>query len=276
MKKFLKQALVTVIIPTKNSELYLRKCLNSILKQSYRPIEIIVVDNHSIDDTRAIAQSLGARVLVKGPERAAQTNAGMNASNGKYLYRVDSDFLLDEDVISEAVVACEGGHLDGIAVHNISAPGLGFWSEVRNLERDTYRDDTLIVGVRFYRKDIWKKLGGYDESVVWDDYDFHNRFIASGYRWGRIESKEYHLGEPKSLWDIIIKSFFYGREMVPYLRKNPDRGLAQANPIRASYFRHWRSFVQHPILTAGFVLMQVAKGGGAMLGFAHALITKNN
>jgi len=265
---------VSVIIPTRNSAQFLDTCLASIKNQTYKNIEIVVVDNNSTDNTKEIAKKYTNLVFNKGPERAAQTNLGISKAQGKYVYRVDSDFVLENNVISEAVEKCENEKLDGIAVHNTSAPGLGFWSKVRKLERDTYQDDTLIVGVRFYKKDVWKSLNGYNEKIVWDDYDFHNRFIGANFKWGRIKSKEYHLGEPKSLLDIAKKSFFYGQEMVAYLKLYPSRGLKQANPLRFSYIRHWKEFIKNPILSLGFMLMLLVKYGAGMVGFSQELVMR--
>lgn len=265
--------IVSVIIPTRNSSQFLDTCLVSIKNQTYKNIEIIVVDNNSTDNTKEIAKKYTKLVFNRGPERSAQTNLGIMKANGKYVYRVDSDFILEKKIISEAVERCEKNNLDGIAVHNTSAPGLGFWSKVRKLERDTYQDDTLIVGVRFYKKTVWKSLNGYNEEIVWDDYDFHNRYIAANFKWGRIKSKEYHLGEPRDLLDIAKKSFFYGKEMVAYLKLYPSRAIKQANPLRFSYIRHWKEFIKNPILTLGFVLMLVVKYGAGMVGFTRELLT---
>ena len=70
----------------------------------------------------------------KGSERCAQVNFGIENTKCKYIYRVDSDFLLDVSIISECVEKCEEEGHDAIAVHNTSDPN--FWSKVRNLERD--------------------------------------------------------------------------------------------------------------------------------------------
>lgn len=267
--------LVSIIIPTKNSAEFLENCLRSIISQTFKNIEIIVVDNNSIDKTKKIAKKYTKLVFNKGNERGAQSNYGITHAKGKYIYRIDGDFLLNKNVIMEAVFKCEKENLDGIAIHNTSNPSISFWAKVRKLERDTYIDDDLIVGLRFYKKTAWKKIKGYNESIIWDDYDFHNRFIKQDLKWGRIKAKESHFGEPKSLSDIFWKSYFYGKEMPQYIKTNPGRGIRQINPIRASYFKHWKSFLKEPVLTVGFLLMLLVKYSGGMLGFIIAIIHKN-
>jgi glycosyltransferase involved in cell wall biosynthesis len=75
--------LVSVIIPTFNSEKYIEKCLQSVKSQTYGYIEIIVVDKNSIDKTPEIAERYASKVLLRGPERSTQRNHGaVNAKRG--------------------------------------------------------------------------------------------------------------------------------------------------------------------------------------------------
>jgi glycosyltransferase involved in cell wall biosynthesis len=72
-----KSTRVSVIVPTKNSQQYLARCLASIKKQKHNDIEIIVVDNNSSDKTKAIARKYTNLVFNKGPERSSQRNFGV-------------------------------------------------------------------------------------------------------------------------------------------------------------------------------------------------------
>jgi glycosyltransferase involved in cell wall biosynthesis len=72
-----KDPLVSVIVPTKNSSSTLVKCLDSIINQTYRNIEIIIVDNYSADSTRDIAMHYTDKVFTLGPERSPQVNYGV-------------------------------------------------------------------------------------------------------------------------------------------------------------------------------------------------------
>lgn len=229
---------------------------------------MIVVNRGSTDETRKIANQYTKHVYIHGPERAAQVNFGARCAKGKYLYRVDSDFVLEPGVVEECVRTCEVNKLDGVAVHNTSAEGLGFWADVRKLERDTYRSDTLIVAVRFFSKASWQAIGGFDESLYGpEDYDFHNRFVAAGFRWGRIDAIERHLGEPKTLVDIWHKHFYYGKQMIGYFVKHPIIAARQFIPIRSSYLRHFPRLLASPKLTIGLFIMTATKFTAGGLGF---------
>lgn len=271
----MKLPLVSVIVPCFNSEKFLRACLDSLKRQTYKNIEIFVIDNpRSRDRASEIAKEYTKKVFVKGPERSAQINFGAKKAKGKYLYRVDSDFIVEPNVITECVKKCEKKQLDGIAVHNTSAEGLGFWADVRKFERNTYVDDNLIVAIRFFTKKSWQKIGGFDETLYGpEDYDFHNRFVENGYRWGRIKSIERHLGEPRSLADIWKKHYFYGQQMLHYYRKYPAIARKQFIPVRIGYFRHLGSIISHPFIFLGLIIMTFVKFTSGALGFFKALIT---
>jgi len=63
---------VSVIVPTKNSSRTLERCSKSIKNQSYKNVEIIVVDNNSTDNTKEIAQKYTDKVFNVGPEKTTQ------------------------------------------------------------------------------------------------------------------------------------------------------------------------------------------------------------
>lgn len=95
--------LVSVIIPTFNSGGTLEKCLRSISNQTYKNIEIIIVDKFSNDGTKEIAKKYTKKIFEKCPERSTQRNYGAHKSRGKYLLFIDSDMELTKRVIEECV-----------------------------------------------------------------------------------------------------------------------------------------------------------------------------
>ena len=156
-------------------------------------------------------------------------------------------------------------------MHNTSGEGLGFWAEVRKYERNSYIDDNLIVAVRFFTKKAFEKIHGFDETLYGpEDYDFHNRFIDAGFKWGRIMAKELHLGEPTSLLDLWKKHYFYGQQMVSYFKKHPKIASKQFNPVRGSFLRHKNIFLSNPKIFLGLIIMLIAKFSAGGLGFIKA------
>lgn len=266
-----KEPLVSVLVSTKNSAKYLARCLDSVKKQTYKNWELILVDNYSIDDTLKIARQSTEQVYSFGPERSTQYNLAAKKAKGKYIYRIDSDFWLEPEVIEQCVKKCEEEGFDGIAVHNASDDSLGFWSQVRKLERDCYIDDKQIVAVRFVKRAAFNSLGGFDERMyAGEDYDLHNRFVAAGFKWGRVGAKEVHLGEVTSLWAFAKHNYRYGKNLIFYMNKYQEIGMHQMIPIRPAFLRHWKELVRHPILTAGLLIMNIVKFSAGGLGFVLA------
>jgi glycosyltransferase involved in cell wall biosynthesis len=268
--------LVSVIIPTYNSERTLAKCLESIKNQTYRNIEVIIVDKNSRDKTVKIAKSHAVKVFViKAKERCQQVNFGAKKATGKYLYEVGSDFILEPNVIEEAVEKCEKEGYDAIVIHNTSDPTISFWSRVRKLERDCYRDDELNVAARFFRKGVFEAVGGFNESLIAaEDYDLHNRLLEKGFKIGRIQAQEIHIGEPKSLREVVKKHYYYGKTIREFIKANPQKGLKQLTPIRPAFIKHWKEFARHPILALGFAIYQAVRYFSAGLGYLANWISK--
>ena len=89
--------LVSIIVPVYNSEFILKKCVDSILQQSFKQIQLILVDDGSSDNSFLVCKhfaEIDSRVVVIHQENggpASARNTGMNAANGKYIMFVDSD-----------------------------------------------------------------------------------------------------------------------------------------------------------------------------------------
>ncbi|MCJ7424439.1 glycosyltransferase [Candidatus Bathyarchaeota archaeon] len=266
--------MVSVIIPARDSEATIERCLKSILRQSYRNIEIILVDNYSRDRTRDISVKHSAKVFLKGPERSAQVNFGAGKAAGKYLYRVDSDFVVQRNVIQEAVESSESNNYDAIIIHNTSDPTVSLWARIRKIERDCYRNDMLNVASRFWKKEVFEEIGGFDENLsAAEDYDLHNRLINRGSRIGQIKAEEIHIREPKTLAQVARTHYYYGKSIRVFLRKNPNRALLQLSPLRRSHSKALRNLLCDPILPVGFALYQFVRYTAALLGVMSSILT---
>lgn len=260
--------LVSVIVPTRESALTLEKCLRSIRSQNGTTFEIIVVDNHSSDQTQEIAQRFADRLIVAGPERSAQTNVGVRVARGKYIYRVDSDFILDPHLLSKAVNLAETTRLDGVLVPNRSDPTVGFWARVRAFEREMYVGDSVNVAARFIRRDRFIEVGGFDEDLVaGEDYDLHQRLCRAGAKIAWVDAGETHLGEPRSIREVFSKHRAYGRELRRYVRKHPKEAMVKLSPIRLAYWRNRRVLLRHPLRTLGLLIYTTVKYSAGALGF---------
>lgn len=112
------EPLVSVIIPNYNSEHYLKRCVESVEKQTYGNIEVIIVDDGSTDISVAEMEQMCAAcnnifVYKQSNLNAAMArNRGMEAAKGKYLLFLDSDDILYEDAVFQLVEAAERSQTD--------------------------------------------------------------------------------------------------------------------------------------------------------------------
>lgn len=98
--------LVSVIIPVHNSEKYLEKCLESVLNGNYKNIEVIAVENGSIDYSPYILEKYNDKIktiTIKKASISLARNAGIEAANGEYITFVDSDDSVLPNYIEELV-----------------------------------------------------------------------------------------------------------------------------------------------------------------------------
>ncbi|MHB1210302.1 MAG: glycosyltransferase family 2 protein [Acidimicrobiales bacterium] len=250
---------MSIVVPTKNSEKYLQCCLKSIRAQSYLNIELIVVDNHSIDGTEKIARQYVDKFLIAGPERSAQVNIGARAASGEFIYRVDSDFYLERDVVAECMRLVALGS-DAIVVHNSPDVNAGLLSKIRHFEVSMYKYDLTYSSARFIRRTTFLAMGGLDEELTaGEDFDFQNRLNRTEIEVAFAEAEAIHLGEPTSLLPLLKKYYWYGGEFRKFKRKNASESKTQLAFFRNIYFHHWREFILHPALGFLFILYHNAK-----------------
>ena len=156
---------VSVIIPTKNSARTIGRCLNSIRKQTYRNIEIFVIDSFSSDNTSKIASTFNTKVFLLDGERAKAKNFGLSKATGEFLLFIDSDMILQPDVVEECVKIWSANRRIVTIIIPERSIGSGFWVRVRDFERRLY-EGSKVESPRFFVKNFVTQVGGFDEEVV--------------------------------------------------------------------------------------------------------------
>ncbi len=97
--------LISVIVSTYNEEKYIRNCLNSLLKQTYKPLEIIVVDDGSTDNTKDIVREFHQIIFIENKHQgtALSRNLAANQAKGDILVFLDSDMIFDKNFVEKLV-----------------------------------------------------------------------------------------------------------------------------------------------------------------------------
>jgi glycosyltransferase involved in cell wall biosynthesis len=197
---------LTVLVPCRNEARYIGACLDSILATAYPldRLEILVVDGQSTDGTaKIVAEYAATNPLVRlfnNPQRVVPTalNIGIRAAQGEVIARMDAHVVYPPEYLPRLVQGLEENHVDNVGgvMINLPADGtataqaiaiaLGHPFGVGNARfRIGARKPVLVDTVPFgcYRRDVFTRIGMFDEEMVRNqDDEFNNRLIQGGGR----------------------------------------------------------------------------------------------
>lgn len=151
------EGLISIIIPVYNASTYLSQCLDSVIRQTYRNIEIICIDDGSRDTSLSILyqyQKVENRLRIIAKDNAgvsAARNDGLRASKGEFIMFVDADDWIESDT-------CE------IAIKCIENYDMVFWTYMKeyqesNARKEIFSSDCIFQGEEF-KNIIYRRLFG--------------------------------------------------------------------------------------------------------------------
>jgi glycosyltransferase involved in cell wall biosynthesis len=193
--------LVSVVIPAYNAERYLGEAIESVLAQTYAPVETIVVDDGSSDGTAAVARSYpGVELIAEenaGP--ATARNRGFAASRGEIVAFHDADDLMTSDklavqvgeMLANPAIGCVLAEQELLVEAGAELP---FWAEgtkvptVMPARPEELADEpdvhtmTMVV-----RREVFERVGGFDEEMrAAEDFDWLLRAAEDGVDFTRL------------------------------------------------------------------------------------------
>lgn len=269
-----RKGLISIIVTTKNEQGVIGDLLSSILKQTYKNTEVILVDNHSTDNTLKIAQKFKIKIYTFGPERSAQRNFGAKKSKGQYLLFLDADMELTPCVLDNCVKVAKENNVAGVVIPEESI-AKNFWGTVKAFERSFYNEegDLITDAARFFSKEVFNKAGGYDEMITGpEDWDLPETIRELGYQIGRIQSVIYHKEKITSPFVSAHKKYYYALKTHRYLEKHNISSVSAKTVffLRPVFYKNWRKIILHPILSLSLVFMLtlelMAGGAGYFIG----------
>lgn len=189
----MKQPLVSVVLTAYNEGKYIENSVQSILRQTFRDLELIIVDDGSKDDTLEKLESLcqqDERIAIVSQQHAGRSNAlnkGIQRSRGKYIAIMDSGDTADPWRLQNEVEFLEqNGDVAIVGTWaywvNEDEEIIGEWkSPVTVDRRNVYRAGGMVHSSIMCRRELFEKIGYYDpklESAV--DNDLFIRAVKSG------------------------------------------------------------------------------------------------
>ena len=177
--------LVSIVIPSFNYAHYLAGAIESALGQTYQPVEVIVVDDGSTDDSVAVAQRFPVTLLQQANRGSAvATNAGVRAAHGEFVIRLDADDCLYPRFVERtyAALAADG---DVVLAH---ANGEYFGARHGRIPFEPFDGERLALGAyatctALIRTSAWVAVGALDERMrLLEDWDFWLALAERGLR----------------------------------------------------------------------------------------------
>lgn len=184
---------ISVVLAAYNAVKHVEAAVRSVLSQSYRDFELIVLDDASSDGTADRVEQIGddRLIVVRGQKNAGQTellNLGIAQARGEYIARMDADDLCESSrfavqvayldrypnvslVASNAILIDDAGAPHGRTT-TLPSAGLLLWEMA-------WRCPIMHPSVMF-RRDFVQKLGGFDPQFLAQDYDLWIRIIHAG------------------------------------------------------------------------------------------------
>ena len=239
---------VTVLLPTYQSEKYLRETLESIFSQTFQNFEVLVVDDRSTDDTLSIIQRFtDSRIrLLNGPQKglAEALNCGMCQAAGEYIARIDADDLMVPSRLEKQVaymdshpeVAVCGGWQQyfGRSTYLHAPPEDSKQCRANLLFRCDLCHSTLML-----RRDVFLRNNlFYDSSFAAEDFELWTRVLDYGEISNLPEILGYYREDGRSIttakkdWLIVQQSEI----VAATLKRNLNIELT---PTQTVYFRGW-------------------------------------
>lgn len=188
-------AMVSVVIPAYNYGRYLSESIDSALSQNYAPIEVIVVDDGSTDETPEVVAKfedcphlIATRVENRG--LSAARNTGARLASGSFIVFLDADNRIREDFVTKCRVALDSAPTAGFAYTQLEV--FGAESSIRRpppYDLEVLKRTNTIDACCLLRRDL-VLAHPYDESnrIGWEDWDFFLTLAEHG--WGGVLVEE--------------------------------------------------------------------------------------
>jgi glycosyltransferase involved in cell wall biosynthesis len=275
----MKNPLVTISIPTYNSAPFLKTCLDAIKKQSYKNIEINIVDGNSKDSTLQIAKEYKIKdIIIYEKALLGARYEGVKHAKGEFVLLLDSDQILESDAIERAVELSE--KFNSVVFEETVYSDKTFIEKLFKYDRElinTVKDFSPFTGVmlpRFYKKSLLEKafknipqkllsdVGGQDHAIIY--YEVWSIDNKVGYLTKAVK----HM-EPSSVRKIWKKFFRWGYTSNTAHHNKYDDLLKRKERFRSGMFKKGTFKA-----SAGSILLLLFKGVPYKLGYYYGKILK--
>ena len=238
---------ISVIIPVYNIEKYIRKCLESVINQTYKNLEIIVVNDGTKDNSMEIVREYleDNRIIVINKENgglSSARNKGLEIATGDYISFVDSDDYLEKDLYSKLIEKVEDEDIIVFDSRYIDTKTQKILQETKNVNIDSekikvlkneknngleyYFDLSVVVWDKIYKRDFLKKYNlKFVEGIIYEDipWSYEVYLLAKKVKYLNMIGYNYQVNRENSIMHcsqnnkIKDKSNYSYSEIINYL-----------------------------------------------------------
>lgn len=183
------QPKVSIVIPCYNDAAYIEQAVLSALNQTYPNIEVIVVDDGSNTETKAVLNKLEPKItqLITQDNKgqSAARNEGIKVAKGDFIFVMDSDDFIAPSLCEEAVAV----FTSDISLKIVSCQATLLYSDQKTEiyipkggDISAFMYQNCALGTSMFKKEDWQRINGYDETMRsgFEDWEFFIRLLKSG------------------------------------------------------------------------------------------------
>jgi GT2 family glycosyltransferase len=235
---------VSIAITNWNGRLYLEDCIQAALDQTYRPDEVILVDNNSDDDGVDFVRERFPEVRIvqletnDGPSPAR--NAGLEAARNELVFSIDNDAMLHPECLATLMANLEDDivivhprsvfdgersriHYDGASMHYVGMMTLHhFYADLATATTEPSDIDAAISVALLLRRSVVLDCDGYDAAhfILFEDHDLSYRVRSRGFRIRHVPNAIVHHREGTAGISFRKKGSYSGRRVFLHSRNH--------------------------------------------------------
>ncbi|MBA3044917.1 MAG: glycosyltransferase [Candidatus Thermoplasmatota archaeon] len=253
----------SAVIIARNAELFIRDCLDSLVHQSRKPDEVLVVDSESTDSTQAIVKEYSAKwpfvkLLVYSSLKGEGRNYGVKKSSGDIVAFIDSDAIAHALWIEEMIKAMENA--DVVAGREVRLGYHGFTSLKRVGMLHKGSDVTYPSVNLAYKKSVFEAIEGFDPWFKEaEDVDINFRAVDAGYKLIYCPTAIVYHNARSTFTAFFKQAFWYGfgRKELSLRHGNLWRSYSPMEMVRVSKEENIWKLIRLVISFFGYMFCKV-------------------
>lgn len=259
--------LISVVIPTYNYGEYIEHCIESVLSQTYRNFEILVVDDGSTDETPKILKKFGTKIIgirTKNYGACIARNVGLNSASGEYVAFLDADdywkpnflekLFSHGQLLNADLVYCDMFSIDE------STKEIELVKSVRKVDSEWFHNNPgstpFSPSTVLIRRGLLARTSGWNTSLKSpaEDFDFFRRCAKHGVLVHVEDTLAYHRNHPRSLTSRSQVLYFKDNVRATRIMLTEDRELVDFKDRLRCWLRLHLKFAKHATKNADYRL----------------------